>query len=89
MAGQILTTSLDRVSVVNAARRKRRVRHRFRLYAFLMRGDPIPNGFLTRFWRNNAHPMEKRRAMADLIYLAIGVLFLVLMGVYANACSRL
>jgi len=27
--------------------------------------------------------------MADLIYLAIGVLFLVVMGVYADACSRL
>jgi len=27
--------------------------------------------------------------MADLIYLAIGVLFFVLMGVYANACGRL
>jgi hypothetical protein len=31
----------------------------------------------------------RRRAMADLIYLAIGVLFFVLMGVYATACGRL
>jgi hypothetical protein len=54
-----------------------------------MPGGPIPNGFLTRFWRNNAQPMKRRRVMADLIYLAIGVLFFVLMGVYANACGRL
>jgi hypothetical protein len=29
------------------------------------------------------------RAMADVAYLVIGVLFFVLMGVYAVACDRL
>jgi hypothetical protein len=29
------------------------------------------------------------RAMADVVYLVIGVLFFVLMGVYAVACDRL
>lgn len=29
------------------------------------------------------------RAMADFVYLVIGVLFFVLMGVYAVACDRL
>ena len=33
--------------------------------------------------------IRRRVAMADLIYLAIGVLFLVVMGVYAAACDRL
>ena len=29
------------------------------------------------------------RAMADVVYLVIGILFFVLMGVYAVACDRL
>jgi hypothetical protein len=29
------------------------------------------------------------RAMADVVYLVTGVLFFVLMGVYAVACDRL
>jgi hypothetical protein len=49
----------------------------------------MPNGFLTRFHRKNGRPIGRRLAVADLIYLAIGVLFLVVMGVYAAACGRL
>ncbi len=29
------------------------------------------------------------RAMADVIYIAVGILFFVLMGLYAVACDRL
>jgi hypothetical protein len=37
------------------------------------------------------HPdiLEARFAMADLIYVILGLLFFALMGAYANACSRL
>jgi len=54
-----------------------------------MPGDAIPNGFLTRFCLKIARALKRRRAMADLIYLATGILFFVLMGVYAAACGRL
>jgi hypothetical protein len=30
-----------------------------------------------------------RRAMADIVYIVIGLLFFALMGVYAVACDRL
>jgi len=36
-----------------------------------------------------AQPALEVRAMADVVYLGIGVLFFVLMGVYAVACDRL
>jgi hypothetical protein len=36
---------------------------------------------LARNWR--------RLAMADVIYIGIGVLFFILMGLYAHACERL
>jgi hypothetical protein len=32
---------------------------------------------------------KERRAMADIVYVVIGLLFFALMGVYALACDRL
>jgi hypothetical protein len=33
--------------------------------------------------------LEARFAMADLVYVILGLLFFALMGAYANACNRL
>jgi hypothetical protein len=60
-----------------------------RPYAFLTLRRPIPNGSLTRSRRKNAAPTWRRFAMADLVYVVLGLLFFGLMGVYALACNRL
>jgi hypothetical protein len=49
----------------------------------------MPNGSLTRLERKNAAPIWRRFAMADFVYLALGLLFFGLMAAYANACDRL
>jgi hypothetical protein len=53
-----------------------------------MLGGAIPNGLLTAFRRMSAF-RKGGRVMLDLIYIAIGVLLIALMGVYADACRRL
>jgi hypothetical protein len=42
-----------------------------------------------RFGCKKTRLIWRRHAMADFVYLAIGLLFFALMTVYANACSRL
>jgi hypothetical protein len=68
-----------------------------------MRGGATSQGFLTlslrpavqcgmdRLCGSGAKPglIWRRRAMADLVYLALGLLFFGLMGAYAIACNRL
>jgi hypothetical protein len=58
-------------------------------YPFLMQTRSIPNGSLTRFGRKNAAPIWRRCAMADVVYLVLGLLFFALMSAYAIACDRL
>jgi hypothetical protein len=53
-----------------------------------MPGGAIPNGSLTGFGRISAS-QNGGRVMLDLIYVAIGVLLIAVMGVYADACRRL
>jgi hypothetical protein len=50
---------------------------------------PMPNGSLTHIRRKTAQPIWRRTAMADVVYLGLGIVFFVLMGVYAEACRRL
>ena len=58
-------------------------------YVFLMPQYRVLNGIIAPSWRMDARLIRRRRAMTDLIYLALGVLFFVLMGAYASACNRL
>jgi hypothetical protein len=50
---------------------------------------PIPNGTIACSWRINAPLIWRRLAMADVVYVVLGLLFFGLMGLYATACSRL
>ena len=49
----------------------------------------LPVLIACRSWAQNPGIALEVRAMADVVYLVIGVLFFVLMGVYAVACDRL
>jgi hypothetical protein len=37
----------------------------------------------------DARSIWRRRAMADVVYVVLGLLFFALMGLYATACNRL
>jgi hypothetical protein len=50
---------------------------------------PIPNGLLTGVRRKNRLSIWSPRAMADVIYLVLGLAFFGLMALYAVACDRL
>jgi hypothetical protein len=50
---------------------------------------PILNGIIAPFWRMNARLIWRRFAMADVVYVVLGLLFFGLMGLYATACNRL
>jgi hypothetical protein len=59
------------------------------LYAILMRGGLVLHGSLTPFRRIfSSGPMEDL-AMADLVYLCIGLAFFAVVGGYALLCDRL
>jgi hypothetical protein len=53
-----------------------------------MPGVAIPNGLLTGIGRMSVSE-KGGRLMLDLVYAAVGVLLIALMGVYADACRRL
>jgi len=53
-----------------------------------MRRGPFANGSLTRNRRITRIPIVER-AMADILYVAAGLLLLAAMGLYASALRRL
>jgi hypothetical protein len=78
-----------------AARRKERIkaetgRRDAALMISLCRGHPSR---IDRLSASAAKPprqiVKGRRAMADIVYVVVGLLFFALMGLYAVACDRL
>jgi hypothetical protein len=56
---------------------------------FSLRGWALCHIECLRFLGAKLDLVLEVRAMADIVYLAIGVLFFILMGAYAIACNRL
>jgi hypothetical protein len=50
-------------------------------------GDPEWTAYAA--WAQNGPSIWRRFAMADIVYLVLGLLFFGLMAAYANACDRL